>query len=1094
MSTDLEDDGAPRTKPSGSQHLDAESAEQSTAGYAPGAEPTAPSPVSATGGSPQLIPGHRIAGRFVILRFIARGGMGEVYEALDSELGSHVAVKTILPALASDPGVVERFRREVLLARRVTHTNVCRVFELYSTETDSGEPLKFLTMEFLDGESLAQRLKRIGRVTAKEAFPILRQVAAALDAAHSQGVIHRDFKPSNVMLVPAGSAAPGEPTNMRAVVTDFGIARALAPVPESDTTQTGAVLGTPQYMAPEQLVGGSTTAATDIYALGVVMHEMVTGQLPLLSGAGHVAGGSRPASGMKPGLGPRWKATIRRCLERDPERRFKSVLDVLRALDRPTRLRPRVVGGASLLLALVLATLVVTWYRLDIRQQESDTGGAQSAIHFPRRSVALLPLRDRSSKPESTWIWLALVEGLSIELRAAERDLLAIRDQRVERFAVASPPADFDARDAATRQRFRHLLSADVLVSGEYSLDAGGVLRTDVTAVESATGKLIAEWSDQAPVEEVEQLVTRMGKRLREAFGASGLTPAELNSLAAARPRRFEAARLHAEGGLRNLRWDYNGASRLLVAAVAVDPDYVEALRDLAEVTGILGEAAKAKEVSQRVSQLAPPLSLLERVSAGAMHRRYSFGPSLMEGLPTDALEVHRERFRRFPDDLNVARPLVLREPPQAALLVVEALRRLPPPASEDLRLDTWEAQVRQGTDEFGKAEMLLRAAIQKAEELGSLEDLAIAYDCLASVLADNMMKPAAMLEPLTNAARVEAERGNLRAAAYIKLNIAEIADDQGQPDLARRSTEEGLATFRRFGNRFWIHDALLVVSRHWLVRGDLRRAQAFLTEARSEWSTAGGEPLWSDVAESGSLELLQGDLVAARRSLSEANQIAGRRGQWGPSELEAAILREEDSLEEARAVVQRNLDRYQSPYDRHYRLELQAMLARLECDQGRTKEGLDHIAAIGDAHANDAPERAFDRAVEGGCLLGREDLQGAERAAREGLAAAALAGRFSERVANATTLALVQSGRGDGRAVHALRALLAEAEPSRYLYVLETRLGLGRAELDLGRLDGRKRLEALEAEARSKGFVRIARLAREELDRRPFAHRGPNH
>jgi serine/threonine protein kinase len=234
------------------------------------------------GASPRLEAGRSLAGRFVILRFIASGGMGEVYEALDNELGSRVAVKTILPAFASDPGVVERFRREVLLARRVTHANVCRVFELYSSEPPAGDSLKFLTMEFLDGESLAQRLKRVGRVSPGEALPLLRQMVAALDAAHAQGIVHRDFKPSNVMLVALETRPSGDLPDVRAVVTDFGIARALAVAPGNEGTQTGAVVGTPQYMAPEQMAGGAITAATDIYALGVVMHEMVTGKLPFI--------------------------------------------------------------------------------------------------------------------------------------------------------------------------------------------------------------------------------------------------------------------------------------------------------------------------------------------------------------------------------------------------------------------------------------------------------------------------------------------------------------------------------------------------------------------------------------------------------------------------------------------------------------------------------------------------------------------------------------------------------------------------------------------------------------------------------------------
>ena len=175
---------------------------------------------------PRLAPGEIVAGRFTILRFVARGGMGEVYEAQDQVLQAHVALKTILPEFGVNPGMLERLRLEVLLARKASHPNVCRVYDIYSTHRSNGEALSFLTMEFLEGETLGQRLKRGGRVSTVEALPLVRQIAAGLDAAHAEGVVHRDLKTSNVMLVPRRAASAETPA-IRAVITDFGIARAL---------------------------------------------------------------------------------------------------------------------------------------------------------------------------------------------------------------------------------------------------------------------------------------------------------------------------------------------------------------------------------------------------------------------------------------------------------------------------------------------------------------------------------------------------------------------------------------------------------------------------------------------------------------------------------------------------------------------------------------------------------------------------------------------------------------------------------------------------------------------------------------------------
>src|SRR5688500_10474744 len=205
--------------------------------------------------------------------------MGELYEAYDLELNEQVALKTIRPEIAANERMTQRFRREVQLARRVTHPNICRIFDLFQHRPPAGPAVDFITMELLEGETLADRLKRAGRFTPDEALPIISQLASALGAAHAVGVVHRDLKTSNVMLLPGdGRAAP------RAVITDFGIAHRLAAtaVEGATTAFRGEVLGTPDYMAPEQIEGARITPATDVYSFGVVMYEMLTGVRPFV--------------------------------------------------------------------------------------------------------------------------------------------------------------------------------------------------------------------------------------------------------------------------------------------------------------------------------------------------------------------------------------------------------------------------------------------------------------------------------------------------------------------------------------------------------------------------------------------------------------------------------------------------------------------------------------------------------------------------------------------------------------------------------------------------------------------------------------------
>lgn len=278
--------------------------------------------------TPRLQQGTVVAGRYRVVDFVGRGGMGEVYEVEDSLLHERVGLKILAASLAMDPRANRRLKREVLLARRVTHPNVCRLFDL----GQDGD-LLFLTMELLRGEALGRRLRATGRLPITRERTVAAQMCQALEAAHKVKVIHRDFKSDNVLLVPDDGAA--ESMDHRVVVTDFGLARAATAsisTGESSTTLRGAFVGTPTHAAPEQLLGQPITRAVDIYALGVVLYEMVTGGLlpfPVSSPAEGIHLRLRKAAPaprlVAPALDPHWDAAILRCLERDPEARFPSV-------------------------------------------------------------------------------------------------------------------------------------------------------------------------------------------------------------------------------------------------------------------------------------------------------------------------------------------------------------------------------------------------------------------------------------------------------------------------------------------------------------------------------------------------------------------------------------------------------------------------------------------------------------------------------------------------------------------------------------------------------------------------------------------------
>ncbi len=363
----------------------------------------------------RLPSGEVLAGRYRILRLIGRGGMGEVYEAEDLELHASVALKLVRPEIAVQHDIVDRFKREVHLARQVTHPNVCRIFDLGHHSGGPSVRVTFLTMEMLSGETLADRLARTGAVGVSEALPIVQQLVAGLTAAHRAGIIHRDFKSGNVILVPEETGKPDR-AGLHVKIMDFGLARAMSGGDHARTTLTaaGGLVGTPAYMAPEQIEGGEITAATDIYALGVVMYEMVTGVLPFTGESAWIVATKRlrepPVSPrtLVPNLDRTWESVILRCLERNPADRFQSAADVIRALSgeaapgssadmvaaiaaRPKRIRRSIVVAAVL---IILPSIGVGYYllrRSQIIPAVSPGTAPSAATRFGWRQVPLPP-------------------------------------------------------------------------------------------------------------------------------------------------------------------------------------------------------------------------------------------------------------------------------------------------------------------------------------------------------------------------------------------------------------------------------------------------------------------------------------------------------------------------------------------------------------------------------------------------------------------------------------------------------------------------------------------------------------------------------
>ncbi len=401
----------------------------------------------------RFFPSDVLCGRFRIVGLIGRGGMGEVYKAWDEELEDHVALKILRFEISTHELFTSRFRREIQLARRVTHPNVCRIFDSFKHAVGDGTYISVLSMELLQGQTLAEYLKAKGRLTAGEALPIAQQIIAGLGAIHAAGIIHRDLKPSNLVLVPGSAAATTktadvdsqtsvssdgkgpiaspaldgtvssqasrpEPisgaaktktasgglrraegansgmdrsasadwtnavrTSFQIKITDFGIAGRIPDgISQAAQTEVSKLMGTPDYMAPEQLEHARTSVQSDIYSLGLVLYEMATGVKPFAGASAwkRITTDPLPPRKLAHDLPENWNKTIACCLERNPEYRFQRSYAVVESLEessasavkvppKPLRMRVRHAAKSKLVLISIFLMSAVALFAVFLR-------------------------------------------------------------------------------------------------------------------------------------------------------------------------------------------------------------------------------------------------------------------------------------------------------------------------------------------------------------------------------------------------------------------------------------------------------------------------------------------------------------------------------------------------------------------------------------------------------------------------------------------------------------------------------------------------------------------------------------------------------
>jgi tetratricopeptide (TPR) repeat protein len=846
-----------------------------------GAEPTSPLPRSVLSGipsssgavsakreeGPAFLPGALLAGRYRIVRFIARGGMGEVFEVDDLELQERVALKTVRPEVARDETAIERFKREIQLARKVTHPNVCRIFDVSHHREQGMEGIGiprgaviFLTMELLPGETLAERLRRTGPLPPDLALPIVRQVAEALHAAHQAGVVHRDLKPGNVILAEGRGG-------VRAVVTDFGLARrekSLEDPRGADLTGAAGVVGTPAYLAPEQIEGKESTPAVDIYALGIVLYEMLTGRVPFLGDTALSTAVKRlqeppPSPRVHvPGLARHWESAILRCLARDPADRFATAPELVEALTRPAepvaaptpsaavypasppadpsgiqapdgtarRRRLQLIVLAALIMAAV-AVGAIRFTQWRVRQMEPERRLALLTQRItPRRSVAVLGFRNISRTPGMEWLSAGLAEMLSTELGAGGK-LRIIAGENVARAKVELALGEPESLSGDTLVRLRNLLGTDTVVLGSYASvegPSGRTIRLDLSLQDATRGETTATITETAREDQIFDLVARAGEKLRREMGVTEDAGAGARASLTTNP---EAARLYAEGIQKLRLFDPVGARDLLVRTVAADPANALAHSGLSTAWAALGYDGKARQAAKEALDLSGGLPEEEKL---LIQGRY------LETVQNwnQAAEIYLSLFSLFPDNLDHGLRLASSQTAagraEEALGTAEALRSLPPPSGQDPRIDLAEAGAAGARADFQRQRTAAARAADKGAAQGS--PLMVAQARLLECRAlRNLGQAESALTACGEGRRLYAEAGDRSGIAESLTHAANIRYDRGDLGGAAGLYEQALATHRELGNRGGEAGALNNIAVVLKSQGDLGRARQLYTE-----------------------------------------------------------------------------------------------------------------------------------------------------------------------------------------------------------------------------------------------------------------------
>ncbi len=608
----------------------------------------------------ELTRGTTFAGRYEIIEELGRGGMGKVYRVEDTELKQEIALKLIKSEIATDKNTIERFRNELKIARNIRHKNVCGMFDLGEAKGSY-----FITMEYIRGENLKNLIRKMGQLSAGQATTIAKQVCDGLVEAHRLGIVHRDMKPQNIMIDTEGSAR----------IMDFGIARSLE---GKGITGAGVMIGTPEYMSPEQVEGKEVDPRSDIYSLGVILYEMVTGRVPFEGdtpftvGVKHKSETPQNPKDINAQIPDDLSEVILKCLEKEKDKRYQSVgelrselEDIKKGIPTTERIVPErkpftskeITVQFSLkkafipaLIVLAIAFIAVVFWKLLPQKEVIPTAPSDKpslAIVYFENNTGDESL-DHWRKALCELLIADLTQSKYIQVLSSDRLLDVLNDLgQIDTKSLSSTVL----KQVAARGGSTHILRGSYTKAGErFRIDA---ILQETSTMESVGSDRIEGTGEESFLNMVDELTRKVKAhfQLSEEDIAEDIDE-DVAQITTSSP---EALEFYIEGRKYHLENSYEKSIELMEKAVAIDPGFAMAYRSMSMAYSNIGFTPQANENIKKALDLADRLPARERffIQADFLSRS--------EKTMNESIEAYKNLLILYPDDSSSNHNLAIR-------------------------------------------------------------------------------------------------------------------------------------------------------------------------------------------------------------------------------------------------------------------------------------------------------------------------------------------------------------------------------------------------------------------------------------------------